>query len=414
VTDRRAVGVGAATYLVWAITFTVVAIAGDGAIYYDFVRALIGESPAHAYAYQFGVGYWNLPFYALGRLVDAALPGSGFGGTDAGILAIAVASHVGVLLTMFLGWRLLGELDLPPRMTTILLAVFGTPLFYYATFLPSYTHTADALFTTLAAVLLLLAVRHGSRAHLAALGACLAMLVAIRYANAALIPGFALCLALRRTWRDLALVAISFAGSALLLFAVPLLRGIEYASAATMRIVYGSIANDPPPGVDFDPVAPLKMLFTLHRGMFLWTPLTALSVVGLVLLAKSRPELRAYLLGLGVAAAGLIASYSLWSIYWDGGYSFSQRFFTGLFPLFLIGIAELIRRYRAISVLVVGSTLFAMFLGFNHFYGYEGASGRHGVDEILGIYGDGDRTPSGFARLVGGRAVNRWTRDTDP
>ena len=36
----------------------------------------------------------------------------------------------------------------------------------------------------------------------------------------------------------------------------------------------------------FDPRVPFKMLFTLKRGLFLWTPLTAFAVVGFVLLAR--------------------------------------------------------------------------------------------------------------------------------
>ena len=39
-------------------------------IYYDFMRRLVGED-VDAYAYQFGVVFWNLPFYVLSRLDPA-------------------------------------------------------------------------------------------------------------------------------------------------------------------------------------------------------------------------------------------------------------------------------------------------------------------------------------------------------
>ena len=58
-------------YLLVAASYLQARITDDGVIYYDFMRRLVGED-VHAYAYQFGVVFWNLPFYVLSRIVRIA------------------------------------------------------------------------------------------------------------------------------------------------------------------------------------------------------------------------------------------------------------------------------------------------------------------------------------------------------
>ncbi len=50
--------------------------------------------------------------------------------------------------------------------------------------------------------------------------------------------------------------------------------------------------------IDF--AAPAKMLFTLKRGLFVWTPLTLFGVVGYLLLAVRDERHRTFLVGLGL------------------------------------------------------------------------------------------------------------------
>ena len=52
----------------------------------------------------------------------------------------------------------------------------------------------------------------------------------------------------------------------------------------------------------FDLRVPAKMLFSLQRGLFLWTPLTLLASIGFALLLRSRRDRRPYLWGLAVSA----------------------------------------------------------------------------------------------------------------
>src|SRR5207302_261061 len=62
-------GVALGLYLLFAVTFASFRVSNDGLVYYDFLRRLVGDRvPAGSgYAYQFGVAYFNAPFYLAAR-----------------------------------------------------------------------------------------------------------------------------------------------------------------------------------------------------------------------------------------------------------------------------------------------------------------------------------------------------------
>jgi hypothetical protein len=383
---RRAVGVTLGVYAIVLLAIGSFRVTGDGIVYYRFLERLLGADPPHPFAYQFGVAFWNLPF------VGVAWPF----GEQAREGAIAVGAAVALGLALAAGYALLRRFGLPRGAPVLLLALFGTPLFYYTLFSPSYSHAFDALLFTVACLLLV-------QRRPILLGGVLGLMLAVRYANLAVLPGMLVPLALRGR-RDALLAAGSVAVAAGVAFLVPLLAGIDFANPGE---------NDPtePPREDlnasFDLLAPLRMLFSLHRGLFLWTPLTALGVAGFVLLLARvrRPEL----MGIGVAALSLLLVHVAWGNWWDGGWSFSQRFLTSLFPVFLLGLAELVRRRGnlayAAAALCAG---WSVFVGLNHYYGFEGADRHSSLDDVVRLYTHGERTPVGLARLTGSHIRERW------
>jgi len=438
---RNAVAFG--LYLVFAVTFASFRVANDGLVYYTFLRRFLGDPvpKGTGYAYQFGVAFFNAPFYLVAAAIQAATGWSSAFGAPLREVSIGVASNVALALTLYVGWKLLRRLDLPAGPGVLLLAVFGSPLFYYTAFQPSYKHSVDALFLTLSAYLILELAERPSTAAALALGACLAMLVAIRYANVGLLLGVLLVFVLGRDWGRLRTAAIALALVGALLFALPALRGISYkrrgnesalaqdvrAQPKTPQLVAAGIfphISDPCPdtrvyvvdwsqclrnkfGIRFDARAPVRMLFSERRGLFLWTPLTALSVIGLALLFWSRPTHRRFLVSLSVAALSLVLIHALWGDFWTNGFSFSQRFLTALFPVYLLGTAELIRRFRLGAALALTAcALFSLFLGFNHFLGYQRISAQDGVWGVLTTKGDRDVAET--IRLIGTRALERW------
>ena len=124
-----------AAYLLVLRSYLQARITDDGVIYYDFMRRLVGED-VQAYAYQFGVVFWNLPFYVLSRIVRIADDDDWIEHVPHRRNRVAVASTAAVVAIFYVSWRLIRELGLPGGPGATLLTVFGSPLFYYAIFQP--------------------------------------------------------------------------------------------------------------------------------------------------------------------------------------------------------------------------------------------------------------------------------------
>jgi len=426
---------GVAFYLLFVVTFASFRVNNDGLVYYNVLRRLLGEHVPDAYSREFGAALFNVPFYAAARAIRGLTPLDSAFGAPLGEVSITVASAAAVVLTLYLGWRILGELDLPNGPAVLLITLFGSPLFYYAVFQPSYKHAVDVLFATLFAFLLLRATERTDRRTLLAVGACLGVMVTIRYVNVAFFVGVLVAFLIRRQPRAVGTVALATVVTVLLVLSLPSVRGIRYsqppqAAAHSAPLEAGLLPYhlEHPCreyylaqrlsltqclrnrlGVELAPRAPLQMLFSVRRGLFLWTPLTLVAAFGFALLYRRRPDRRAFLAGILAAAVALVLIHAIWGGFWWGGFSFSQRFLSALFPFFLLGVAEIVRRFGRVGWAVLAvCTVFSMFVAFNLFVGYKGESEQDGIDTVFQLYGNGERTPSQLVRLVGRHAWERW------
>ena len=80
----------------------------------------------------------------------------------------------------------------------------------------------------------------------------------------------------------------------------------------------------------------LKVCFASDHGLFSWTPILILSVVGLLLLRRYSRDLSFFL-----TAGFLIYLYTIGCYQdWDGLSSFGNRFFVSLTPIFVLGLAS--------------------------------------------------------------------------
>jgi hypothetical protein len=399
--------VALAAYLLVALTYVQVHIKADGLTYYRFLRRMLGDDEPGAYAYQDGVALWNAPFYVAGRAL-AVVTGPNIGHHTIGELSIVVAANAAVVGVFYVLWRLLSELDLGGAPGAILLTVFGTPLFYYAIYQPSYSHAADALFTSLLTLLLLKAsIRENDRLALA-VGATLAFLIDVRYANVALVAAVLIVFGAGRAWRQLIMALGTATLLALALFGLPLVLGIPYDFGS------GAVAGPsgtPVSGAEPELLAPLKMLFTIKRGLFIWTPLTLLAVVGYGLLVHRLRAHRLFLAGLGAAALSLLLGYAAIGSLWTGAMSFSQRFLTGLVPIFALGTTELLRRFGPIAaVALTACVIWTFSLALYHGLGYPGQSQDDGLIRLIDVYRDQDGSPTGLLRSrYAYRIRERWT-----
>jgi len=423
-------------FLLFGVTFDDTHVRDDGSIYFAFLRKVFGADVS-AVAYQFGSTVWTAPFYLVSQLVSLRGQLDSF---EAGEVGVAAASNAAVVVTLYVGWRILRELDLPRGAVVLLLTLFGTPLFYYGALSPSLKHAADALYTTaLFWFVLRLTGENPRRWDSVAAGACLGLLLATRYANITYWVGVLAVLVAfglrRQAWWMLA----SAVATTAILFVVPVVRHIPYANPPnvyampatggdaplwlfpeTHRLALGgNIVHPVSRNIRFDPAVPVKMLFTLRRGLFVWTPLTIFAVVGFgMFLARDRSH-RTFLLALAVSAAALVAVHAFWATAWAGGNSFSARFLTSLFPLFLIGVAEFLRRARRLGTAILTlCACFSVWIGFVLFHGYANENDRDSVvtlvrtfDSFLGPkvspYHPANNFQS-FATQVGDEVSARW------
>jgi len=84
-----------------------------------------------------------------------------------------------------------------------------------------------------------------------------------------------------------------------------------------------------------------SVLFSSEHGLFSWTPILALAIVGLLLAPRAARTLALFL---ALTAAGfyyVISSYP----FWHGMASFGNRFFISLTPVFIFGLALLLQRF---------------------------------------------------------------------
>jgi hypothetical protein len=112
----------------------------------------------------------------------------------------------------------------------------------------------------------------------------------------------------------------------------------------TRWIIYGSLLETGYPAVwkwNWNSPAFLRVLFSADHGLFSWTPILALAVVGLLFLVKKN-----WLLGTG-ALLTFLAYYVFISSYpdWDGMSSFGNRFFVSLTPVFILGLTALLSSF---------------------------------------------------------------------
>jgi hypothetical protein len=392
---RMVIGLG--LYAAFALTFASFGVrGGDGLTYFNLLRAYVGDHPDWAFAYQFGSDVWNAPFFVLGKLAQEIYGQPRTFHVTFEELSITLATSIAYVVTLWLGWRILKELELPRGPAILLLTTFGTPLLHATIFDPAGKHAVDTLYITAAVYVFLRAASRCRTRDALVLGALAGVSINTRWGvNWAFFAVLAVAGIRAGRRRDVGIAAATTMAVGAVVFALPALRGIPYQipkinpGPGTQYIAapLGPLLASAPDadGIIFDPTIPFKMLFSEHRGLFLWTPLTALGVLGyaLALRRARRSETHGgFYVTLLAAGLAILCVHMIWSK-WDGGFSFSQRFLTALFPIFLIGVAELVRRWPVVVYpLLVVTAAWALALALVHHTGYDAVSERDGVGRV--------------------------------
>lgn len=354
VRDDAALIISGVVWVVLVVNFSVLSLRGsDSQVQYGFVKRLFGDAHS-ASGYYFGLGLVEAPLYALGKLLHGVGLQSVAGNP---VEQATIALGLGLLTVS--AWPLLSPvfrgLSLRHGALAVLAAGLGTPIFYYVTILPGKNHALDALLFT-GVVYLVFRYFNGqprSRWLPFAIGALFGFAYTVRYFSGAEAVMLVLLLAYWRRWRDAIAIAATSAVVCLALFAIPHAFGVP---------VFSGGLYSPENVLTFAPLNPLRMLFSDHRGYFVWSPVAFLALLGYVALMRRRPEQRRFLVAVAAMGVAVIASYALIS-FWDGGqWAFGQRFYSTLFPVVAIGLAGLLdiapRRTAVAAAVAVGWTLF--------------------------------------------------------
>lgn len=249
-------------------------------------------------------------------------------------LSSALGACGAVLLGRRLAKQLVGGAWAPSYGAIAVL--LGTPLTYYATYMPSYAHALDAF--ACSAFLAYWAETIGRRdwKRWIVLGALLGAAMLIRVQElamgvvVALEVGVAIAKAPREAVRWLAGGAVAL-GVTLLVFSPQLYE---------WHLVFGSV-HELPQGAKYTRLeAPMitELLFSPRNGWFSTTPIAYAAVIGLLFAPKKHR-----VLGAGLIAAVVIQIYLNSTILdWWGGAAFGQRRMTNVTLPLVVGIAVLL------------------------------------------------------------------------
>ena len=309
----------------------------------------LNRVPPHGhYLDQYPIGEAMLlaPFFGLGHVV-ALLAGTSTDGFSWPYQAAAAAAgFVYALIGLALVASTLRRWFRRTTVVVTLLAItFGTDLFHYATFDSTFSH-AFAFALVALVVRLTLAVWERPRATTAAgLGASLALVALVRQTNAVVVV-FCLLIgvesmrdvtgrlrALRRHFR-----LVVCGGVACLLVLIP---QVAYWETITGQLYAYGYRGD---HVDLLHPHFVGVLFSVRKGLFFWTPLVALAVIGLPLLRRFAPALFVPSIAYLAVQTWVVSSWTSW---WYGG-SFGMRPFVEAMPVFALGLAALIEGARSI------------------------------------------------------------------
>jgi hypothetical protein len=275
----------------------------------------------------------------LSHLFGSQVPADGFSAPYR--LAMAVSTALYGFLALWLSFRLACRYVAERWALLATLAIwFASSLPVYMYFNPSWSHAHSAF-----AVALFLWYWDGTRAERSwvewlILGVLAALMMNVYYVNAVLliIPLLESIIRYQQDYRarQWDQIARSFVQN--FMFAACVFAGF-LPTLISKKIIYGGYLNFGYTEKWFwNSPAILKVGFSSEHGLFSWTPVLLLAVIGLFFLGRIDRYLSLYLLVGFALYLYTIGCYEAW----DGISSFGNRFFVSLTSLFILGLAALL------------------------------------------------------------------------
>ncbi|MCK5840044.1 MAG: hypothetical protein KAG99_09345, partial [Bacteroidales bacterium] len=311
--------------------------------------------------YTAGTAFCILPFFLLAHVltVFSGLQIDGYSQLYAVFVSIAAIAYL--MLGLFYLKKLFALYDIKGLLASFLLIsiVFGTNLFYYTIGEPSMSHVYSFAFVSIFLFYLKHYFRKPNPFDLIASTLAIGFIILIRPANIILLGAipflagsFQSFLAGIRAKRHMKTEVILAAISMILIISIQLI---------IYKIQAGAFFIDTYPGENFNFLKPhfIQILFSYKKGLFLYTPLLLVSLLGFIYLFR-RSKFEAVALFLFLLFITFVLS-SWWN-WWYGG-SFSSRVYVEYLPFFalLLGFSFTLLsriRYR----IILGSVVFLLIL----------------------------------------------------
>ena len=318
-----------------------------------------------------GTALVQLPFFLLADLVTAFSSPDRDGYSYYYLLFINIASLFYLMLALFLFDRYLREegLRLWVRTFLLLVMVFGTNVFYYAVYEPSMSHIYSLAFVSMYLFSLKRFASTRKKTLLLLTGLSLGLIALIRPVNLLLVllvpfllrgSGISLEYLVRSNWKWLI-------GGVVIFLGVVFIQLLIYKLQTGSFLVY-SYGDD---GFDFTNSRFFSFLVSYRKGLWVYTPVTFVSVFGIFFLWK-RSRTRAILIILFLII--LIYILASWHQWYYGG-SYSSRVMVEYMPLFMFLLGILLTDIRNKAVrntligLVVLLSLFNLFQTYQYYAG---------------------------------------------
>ena len=290
------------------------------------------------------------PFFAAGHVAASLTGASTDGFSQPYISAVTIGSACYGFLALLLTHAVVRRVVGAPTLATVLVWV-ATPLVFYMYIAPGFSHAASAFAVSLFLWLWLGVRTRWTPAGAAALGAAAALMTMVREQDVFFVLGPAVDFvwtAIRgtshqphaRTQRVSPSRALSTAAAGVATAAVVY---------APQLLAYLALNGHPGPTrevarkMSWSSPHAVEVLFSPAHGLFFWTPLALVAMVGLVWLAAGRVHVahadarRIAALCVLMVAAQVYVSGSVES--WTVAGSFGQRRFVALTPILALGVA---------------------------------------------------------------------------
>ncbi|MAG21807.1 MAG: hypothetical protein CL943_00685 [Candidatus Diapherotrites archaeon] len=227
----------------------------------------------------------------------------------------------------------------------VLLAFFGTPLLWYASADIAYSHAFEVGLMTWFIYTILKSPSAKKE------GIILGLLTITRYTAGIFALPMVLFYLFKKQYKNAAIFLGSFIPFVILMmlyftvqFGSPFLAGFNTTAA-----------NNPAVFDSFLPVHIVEVLFDLSHGVLWWAPLVLVGIAGLWFFSNEKKWLLLSFVGLNFWV------YSAWTA-WHSGWSFGNRFVIILFPLIVLGIAQLLKQKPKLKVPLIVLSAYTLLL----------------------------------------------------